>query len=138
MAEFLVEKPTTIDALTYIVGGTSAGNVTLGIYGPVATREISSSLPLVVETASTAQGSINTPQVITVTETLLQPGLYYVCIEGSDTTGTFMRQGNQAQVVGWGATYDRGGGYGALTNPSPATTDTGSNIPGIKIRTLAS
>jgi hypothetical protein len=137
LAEFIVEKQVTIDALAYVVGGVAAGNVTLGIYGPVATREVSSSLPLVVATASTAQGTINTPQVITVAETLLQPGLYYVCIEGSDATGTFMRQANTAQVVGWGSTYDRGGGYGALTDPSPATTDTGSNIPGLKIRCKA-
>ena len=134
MTEFYVDQAVSVDAIVYIVGDTSAGNVTVGIYGPIATREVSTGAALLVESASTAQGSTSTPQVVTFNATILQPGLYYAVLEGSDATGTYMRHGNTTQVAGYGAYYARDGGYGALTTPAPATTNTGSALPGLRIR----
>ena len=45
--------------------------------------------------------------------------------------------GSSAAVVGWTYTYAPGGGYGALTDPCPATTTTSSNIPILNIRCSA-
>jgi chitinase len=137
LTEFSVKNPVVVDAITYPVFATSAGDVTVGIYGPIGTRETSTGAALIVQSASTAQGTANTPQTITIADTLLQPGTYYVALEGSDATGTYARNTNQTQIVGFGAFYDRGGGYGALTDPAPATTTTGSALPGMKIRVKA-
>lgn len=138
LMEFVVEKNCRVDQIVYVSGGTAAGSATVGIYGPISTRETPDGAALLVESSSTAQSGTNTPQPISITETTLVPGLYYVALEGSDATGTYMRNTNQTQVTGFGAYYDRGGGYGALTNPCPATTATGSALPGIKLRIVAS
>lgn len=136
MAEFQNPVPGTVDQLCFVTGGTSAGEVTVGIYGPV-TAETSTGAALLVESASTAASTINVPHCIALTATYMPAGLYYAALEGSDATGTYMRHSNQTQIVGYGATYARGGGYGALTNPAPVTTNTGSAIPGLKIRVTA-
>lgn len=133
--EFVVEKPTTIDALGYIVGGTSNGNVRLALYR-AASRETLTGGTLVVESASTAQGSINTPQIVSIAETLLEPGLYYVVIQGSSATGTFMRHANTEQVSGWAVTFDNSG-FGAFLATAATQTSIGSNIPGFRIRCKA-
>jgi hypothetical protein len=134
MCEFIVEQAVSVDAISYIAGAVQAGNITVGICGPIATRETSTGAAVLVQSDSTAQGAINTPQTVTFAATVLQPGLYYACLEGSDATGTYMRQSNTTQVAGFGAYYDRDGGYGALTNPAPATTNTGSALPALRVR----
>jgi len=134
MAEFSVPQTRTVDRICYIVGATSNGNVTVGIYGPVTTTETSTGVTLLVQSSSTAQGTANSSQCITVSDTVITAGTYYVALEGSSATGTYMRQTNQEQIVGWGAFYNRGGGYGTLTTPAPTTTDTSSAIPSMKIR----
>jgi hypothetical protein len=123
-----------VEQIIYVVGSTAAGNVTVGIYGPVVTEDDCTAAPVLVQSASTAQGTVSTPQVITVTKTLVLAGRYYLALEGSDATGTFMRVSTQAQVANWGQQYNRGGGYGALTDPCPAAADATSGFPGIRIR----
>ena len=134
LSEFEVASTMTVDQIVYIVGSTLSGSVTVGIYGPIATEETASGAALAVESASTAQGSINTSQAITITDTVLTKGRYYLALEGDNAAGTYQRIGNQTQVVGWGQYYDRAGGYGALTNPCPTPTNTGSALPGIVLR----
>lgn len=130
--EFVVERPMTIDAIGYIVGATQSGNVRVAIYR-AASRETLTGGTLVVESASTAQGSVNTPQIISVTETLLTPGLYYVVIQGSSTTGTYMRHANQSQVDGWACTFSNVT-YDVFLATATTQTNIGSNVPGFKIR----
>ena len=124
-----------LDGLTYVVGTTSAGNVTGGIVGPVGrTSDSAATAPVLAQSASTAQGTANAMQALTWTPVYAAPGIYYATLEGSDATGTYMRLGNQTQASGVGFQYDRSGGYGALTNPTPAVTETGSALPGIRVR----
>lgn len=135
LVQFEVTVPCSIDGLAYIVGATSAGNVTGGVVSAVSrTGDTPTAAPVVAQSASTAQGSANAVQVLTWTAVPVAPGIYYAGIEGSDVTGTYMRFSNVPQAPGLGATYDRGGGYGALTNPTPTATDTGATLPGIRIR----
>jgi hypothetical protein len=134
LLQFQVEVPTTVDGICYAVVATSAGQVRAGIYGPIVTADTCEGAPLVVESAAVAQGSINSPQVVTFTATLLQPGTYYAALEFSDATATFQRGAAVHQVPGAAQRYDRGGGFGALTGPCPAIT-ADSTQPGLMVRT---
>jgi len=135
LAQFVVSTACQIDGLSYVVGTTAAGSVVGGIVGPVTRSSDSADTAVVVaQSASTAQGATSAAQVLTWTAVTVQPGIYYACLEGSDVTGTYMRQANGAQAPGLGALYDRAGGYRALTNPTPTTTATGSALPGLRIR----
>lgn len=135
LQQFHVPVACLIDGLAYVVGSVSAGSVTGGIIGPVSrTGDTSLAGVVLAESASTAQGTATGVQVLTWTAVLASPGIYYAALEGSDATGTYMRQSNQAQATGLVQFYDRGGGYGALTTPTPAVTETGSAAPGIRVR----
>lgn len=136
-AMFDIPVTAMLDGVAYVVGATAAGNVRVGIYGPLASRttDTCEAAPLLVESASTAQDGINTPQLITFTATLAEAGVYYAALEGSDVTGTYMRLIDQSQAPGvLTAYYDRAGGYGALTNPCPAVTESGTSVPGLRVR----
>lgn len=133
---FEVPEGTTVDAIIFIKGAVQAGNVRVGIYGPVVTEEIAAGTDLVVESADTAvSAGTNTAQIVPLTATRLRKGRYYAAIEFSNVTNEHMRYGNQRQVVGFTYYYDRASGYGALTTPCPATTDSASAFPAIHIRT---
>jgi hypothetical protein len=129
--------PTTcrVDGMTYVTAGTSAGSVIGGIVGPITqTADDATGAVVVAQSASTAMGATNAAQLLTWTAVTLRPGIYYVCLEGSDATGTYQRYSNLTQAPGMSATYDRAGGYGALTDPTPTVSATGNNVPGIRLR----
>jgi hypothetical protein len=132
---FEVNNPCYVDAVVYQVAGTSAGNVTAGLYRPV-TEDTAEGATVVVQSSSTAQGSINTPQTVTFTSTYLAPGRYYTALEFSDATATYLRHTNASQITGWAQFYDRSGGYGALTDPCPSVTSSGSVMPGVRVRVV--
>lgn len=121
-----------VDQICYIVGATQNGNVTLLIYGPVVTEETIIGASKLIESASTAQGSINSSQCINVTATYLTPGRYYVGLQGDNSIGTYMRQSNQTQVSGWGGYDDHV--YGSLPATATTTIVTGSAIPALHVR----
>lgn len=138
LVQIVVPEACRVDGLAYTVGATSAGNVIGGIVGPVGVSTDSPDAAVVLaQSASTAQGTANTAQVLTWTAITLAPGIYYAALEGSDVTGTYFRHGNVQQAPGLGATYDRAGGFGALTSPTPTSTATGNNLPGVRIRVAA-
>lgn len=135
LVQFEVVAVCKIDGIAYIVGSAQAGNVIGGIIGPVVkTGDTANGGTVLAQTASTPQGSANAVQLLTWTPVLVNPGIYYAALEGDNATGTYMRQGSVAQAPGLGQFYDRGGGYGALTDPTPTVTDTGTIVPGIRIR----
>jgi hypothetical protein len=121
------------------VGTTSAGSVTGGIVGPVAlTADSAVGAAVVAQSASTAQAATSTNQVLTWTAVTVQPGIYYACLEGSDATGTYMRPSSVVVPAGLFMQYDRAGGYGTLTDPTPAvSTLTNSLTPNFRIRLAA-
>lgn len=133
---FEVTVPTTIDQIVISNAATIAGNFTVGIYGPVVTEETADGAPLAATSASTAHAGANVGQAISLTSAVtLSPGRYYVAVEGSDVTATLNRNSGTEQVAGWKSYYDRGGGYGALTTPCPATTTGGNAQPfGVRLR----
>jgi len=135
LLQFEVTAGCLLDGLSYVVGAASAGNVIGGVIGPVTrTADTPAAGVVFAQSASTGQGTANAAQMLTWTATYARPGIYYAALEGSDVTGTYMRLGNQVQAAGLGATYDRGGGFGALTDPTPAITETGSALLGLRVR----
>lgn len=133
--EFEVLQETTVDGITIDNVATVAGNVTVGIYGPIATEETCNAAALVANSASTAQSGTNAPQHIAFTASVkLAPGRYYMACEFSDATATFQRYTTFVQVTGWTQYYDRGGGYGALTDPCPSPTDSQAAAPAMYLR----
>lgn len=135
LAQVEVPAPCLIDGLVYTVGSVSAGNVTGGLLGPVSrTGDTANGAAVVAQSASTAQSSASVAQVLTWTAVFVAAGIYYAALEGSDATGTYLRLGNSLQATGISGYYDRGGGYGALTDPTPTFNELGSNIPGVRVR----
>lgn len=80
---FLIYEPVTVVKMSYIVGATASGNVDIGIYGAQGHR--------LVNSGSTAQGTINTLQELDITDTTLLPALYFMAITLSSATGTYFR-----------------------------------------------
>jgi len=127
-----------VDRLAIIQGGTgtTADQFGVAIYGPIVTEETASGTPKLVQATSTFNGvSTNSATVITIPTTTLQPGRYYVGLQFSTTTITYMRHANQTQVAGWLGTMSVSGGYNQIL-PSSITnfTSTGSNGAGIRLR----
>jgi hypothetical protein len=93
----VLPSPVIVDGLGVIVGGTSSGNVDIGLYTEDGVR--------LVSTGSTAQGAINTDQLITVADTLAGPGVLYVGVACDVTTATLMHfnPGASHLVELWGA-----------------------------------
>lgn len=132
---FDVERTTTVDGITIQNVATVAGNVTVGIYGPIPTEETCAGAALKANSADTALSGTNAPQFVPFTAPVkLAKGRYYMAIEYSDVTHTFLRGTNTSLITGWTQYYDRASGYGALTDPCPAITNTGNNMPGAQVR----
>jgi len=137
MAEFEVTSPITIDAVVIRNDTVVDGNVIVGIYGPVNTPEEAAGSALIVESSSTALVGTSSAQTITFAETTLQAGLYFVAAEYSSSTHTYSRGTASTFVNGWTQYYERGGGYGALTNPCPATTKSAASFPNMRVRGIS-
>lgn len=133
--EFNVSVNSTVDQLCYIQGGTQNGNVQMAIYGPLVTEDSIVGAPFVASTTSVAQsaGTINLPQCLSIGPVSLPAGRYYVGIQSDSASGTYMRQANQTQVVGWSGSFDTVYGNLPITTATTTTTS-GSNVPGIRIR----
>lgn len=134
LVQFTLATARQINGISYVVGAVAAGNVRAAIIGPIVTADTAEGAPVLVESASVAQGTINSPQLVSLTATAAAAGIYYAALQADDVTGTYMRVGNQLQAAGISQTYDRAGGYGAFTATTPTVTDTGSALPGMRIR----
>lgn len=137
LTHFEVREPSWIDRAVYVAGSNPAGSVVVGVYGPITSEETCDGAPLIAQTdpALNAQTVTNNPEVIDFTTSiLLRPGRYYMAFQGASQAGSYMRHANQTQVTGWTQYYDRAGGFGALTDPCPATTVSASVMPGMRLR----
>lgn len=77
---FQVSEIFIVDNMYTINGGTVSGNIDVGIYEHGGTRLVSS--------GSTAQAGASSIQEFNVTNTTLNPGLYYFAVAVSNTTAT--------------------------------------------------
>lgn len=86
---FLYEQATAVK-LSWWNGSVSAGNVDMGIYD--------SQLNRVINTGSTAQGTISVLQTVDITDTALLPGRYWMAVQFSDVTATINTVQNTDEV----------------------------------------
>lgn len=131
-----ITGPCNADAIGYSVGTTSAGNVIVGIYGPVnSATELCETAPLIVQSSSVAQGSVNNPQVVTFTRTTLPIGLVCLGIEFSDAGGSYLRRPNiRETATSWVQSFDLGA-FLALPGTAPTVdTVTASGFPNVAVR----
>jgi len=134
LVEFETPDTIQVDAIVIKNEATVAGNVIVGIYGPIVTEETCAGSPLLIQSSNTVLSGTSSPQTISINQTTLVPGRYYVAIEYSNVTHTYGRGAATTFVNGWSQYYDRGGGYGALTDPCPAVTNSNATIPNARIR----
>lgn len=110
---FVIRQSALAVKMGYIVGATAAGSVDLGIYDSQGN--------LIVSTGLTAQGTINVLQEIDITDTLLNPGNYYMAIKCTDGTGTgFSTAPADERILSHVPIYTEAGGAGAAL-PTTAT-----------------
>jgi hypothetical protein len=133
LLEFELQNDAFIDGISYLIGSAVAGNVRAGIYGAIRTEETCDAAPVLVQSESVLQsGNPNQDQFIPLHKTLAREGRYYVAIEFESAASTFLRQPNNLDVTGWSQVYDQP--YGPLSAPCPSPTNTGSQMPIVKVR----
>lgn len=114
--------PSTVDRICVIYSGTRAGNMRVGIYTDAGDSPFDGDL--VVESASIAKSGTWRHQEFTIAATFLEPGLYWVAIQSDEATTVLLWLDGvgTVPVAHQPYYYDRGGGYGAMTDPCPAVT----------------
>ena len=120
-----------INKIGIVWGTTCTGNVTLGLYPTSSGSPASQTLKVV--SSDTIKSGTNIAQEISVTETFLAKGYYYLGVESNETTSICLRAANPSRFQGGSFLtyyYDVGGGYGTFTNPCPAVTASTSAISG--------
>lgn len=133
---FQVLRKSRVVSLSLTNGGTAQDHFRLGIYTCLYTSAGDPTMTgatLLYDSGSISQTGTNTSQKVTLTsELVLDPGLYYVCVETEGTTMTYQRVANQQQVLGW-VQFATLASYQALPATAPTMTNTGSNAPGLVI-----
>ncbi len=124
LTEFLlinIRHMITIDALYYMVGVASAGNVKMALYRD--NGGIPDGGALIAQTASEAQPAADRIHIIPLTTAVqLISGLYWIAIQGDDAAMSYRRIYAVDPVgVGWGR-FDNATTYANFpADPCPAT-----------------
>lgn len=79
----VLEKPITAVSMFTLNGTTANGNIDVGIYDKAGTR--------IVHNAAAAQAGTSAIQSFNIADTTFGPGLFYMAITMSSTTGTLFR-----------------------------------------------
>ena len=94
---FTLNRPYVVRRLFWANGTTVSGNVDVGIYLADQTK--------VLSTGSTAQATISVIQSVSVTETVLAPGNYFMALVMDNATGHIIRvanpNANQGKALGY-------------------------------------
>jgi hypothetical protein len=120
----------TINKIGIQWGSVSAGNARVGIYRDNGGTPVGGAV--VVQSASIAKSAAFLGQEFAIATTKLTKGLYWIAVESDEATSKFYRCGTAFfDPPAFNATgyYDRGGGYGVLTDPCPAVTASNANVP---------
>lgn len=83
----IVDRIINVQLMAVINGATLNGNLDVGIYDEEKNKIVSS--------GSTAQTGVSAVQTFNITDTVLNPGLYYLAMATNSNTATYMR-GNGA------------------------------------------
>lgn len=108
---FRLPEPVTVVKLLAYNGATAAGNTDIGVYDAAGTE--------VISIAAAAQSGTSVWQEFDVTDTTLLPGLYYIGLLNTTTTGTYFGWANLQFGRAMGVFSQA---VGAATLPSPSAT----------------
>lgn len=108
----------TADRIGYRIASTCAGNIRVGIYADNGDTPVGA--VLIVQSASVAKPGINQYHEVTIPDTQLRPGLYWLAIQSDEVTtevdmSWFAGSSGITLRAGF---YDHA--YGAFTSPCPA------------------
>lgn len=113
-----VPWPVIVDRIIWLVGNNATGNVRLGIYEEGGAADSPTGADLVVESASIAIPGTQRYHLATIADTTLEPGQYFLGLQASSTLARYYHAWDTGNSIGF--YYNRGGGYGAFTDPCPA------------------
>lgn len=124
LKQIAVPWRTTIDRLIFQVGIQTAGNIYLALYGPEVAVDTPAGAPLIDYAGSVALAAVRCLQdeAMQVATHVLEPGIYWIGIEGGNIGGSWYGGRNCAGEIQPACRYDRAGGYGIPTDPCPAVT----------------
>ena len=106
-----VPRRVIVRELGYASSTTGAGNIDIGLYDQSGTRLIS--------TGSTAKSATAALEAIDVTDTTIGPGLYYIGLNNSTTTDTFISVSTGTEQAAIQGVLIQA--VGAVTLPATAT-----------------
>lgn len=119
---FEIPNQCVVTGVDFGNAATIAGNITVGIYSEV-TKDTPAGGTLLGSSASTAHANANNGQTINFANPIvLGAGVYYIAFEVSDATATIYKSQTVWLITPNSFVYDRGGGYGTLTDPCPAVS----------------
>ena len=125
---FIVSVPTTIVAGGPYNGATATGNFDVGVYDDQQNKLVSA--------GSTAQSGTTAWQVVSLTSTTLNPGLYYMALAFSSASSTVFACGSQVNTLA-----PRAAGFlqqtSALPLPATATFATATSGPNLPLMALS-
>lgn len=123
---FRVESPVTVVKITWTNGATVNGNLDVGIYDRYGN--------LLVNKGSTAQSGTSAIQTADITDTLLNPGNYFMALCSNSATATFQRWSNPSAVYlrGCGVQQeDRGASAPTLATTATFANPANAYLPGM-------
>lgn len=107
VVQMVVESPVTVTQMAVGNAATVAGNLSVGIYDQQFSRLVTS--------GAVAMAGATAAQVFDITDTALNPGVYYFAMSSDSATATF----NRAQING---NFGRCGGVGYMDTAHPIPT----------------
>ena len=130
---FYVEMPTTVYQIAVENGGTLGGNLDVGVYDVTGVRLVSS--------GTTAQAGISVIQKLNVTDTLLNPGTYFMAMSTDSTTATYIGTGAWSGAGEWWRSFGVQEQLTAFVLPATATfanpASTTTTLPNITLSAVA-
>jgi len=124
---FLIPDPFLVRKLLAYNGATTGGNTDMGVYDENGAE--------VVGIAAAAQSGTSAWQEFDVTDTWLVPGLYYVGLLNTTTTGTYYAYANK-ELGRMAGVFSQA--VGAATLPSPTATFAALDAYGVPVVGMSS
>jgi len=114
-----ITRTLTVDRIGWKNFGTITGNFRAGIYNDGAAGDTPALAALIIESASVAGTGTQRKQEVTIANTRLTPGLYWLAIQGDQSADTIGAVAWNITIAGTlrGYCFDNAGGYGAFENP---------------------
>lgn len=93
---FMLAERATVTQMWCINGTTANSNIDVGVYASTAAGGPG---PRIISKGPTAQSGTSVFQAFDITDTVLAPGIYYMAISCSATTGTFFAVAPNAEFL---------------------------------------